>query len=753
MQLLVDGGSELKELYQRYCGAVHALPVSLKARLCRALHRQAADAGATADRRAPPIAATQLNVLVNVLLATYGAELTSLKNALDAADSATDLLHLISLLSPPLRAHLLSHIRSEAIVALRGWNAERNRVIVSKSSDLSSSSNCDATTAVPPLDSDAVGEGVGWWWPVKLYCDFDDTVQARLFDHSFPSGTVYPGLRGLLAGIRGGIGSWKSPHASIRSASTGLHSDHGEGDLRTCVLGAPSSSPGPTRATDSVLETDGARAACDSTSRGSMGQTVGAPLPLPIREGVDATFGVLAMSVTDGVLCQPTSVDDSHASGLADRGMSTGGGISGDDNSCSTPMWLDFNRAITADAEVVGIQYAAVEPSGNIPEITPILDERPAAFEQAGDDAGSPGESLLVATAPSITDVTSSRDTQSDTASTPPLIIPPIPGSPPAHYFVPGKLTRSANASPALPGGVGVSLTAVVSPERAASPVPAPPPLTNSARERVAPNPSSQAAGSANVVPHGSAPVVVEAGRGRAADGGDAFVAIFEAPGATDVGGMGSAELRAMFASRDDGSGAATVGAPVNVEAGTPPHASARVTVAAAGSSGSVARSSTDKTTDSATNTAGPGAPAPPAPPSMHGYAGRLLRRVFSWSAPTVPTVTADGRPSSASSAPGTLDASSVLERHASAAHLNLGHHPTGDLVLLSARPELLRSWTHSLAVDLGIAPAAILVGTLAAGLSTGRMAARKVSLLNRLSARTIAIKESRRSWSMRSGG
>ncbi|RYE96489.1 MAG: hypothetical protein EOO41_04525, partial [Methanobacteriota archaeon] len=41
-----------------------------------------------------------------------------------------------------------------------------------------------------------------YWWPVKVYSDYDDTCQVRLFDHSFPNGTVYPGLRAFLEALR-----------------------------------------------------------------------------------------------------------------------------------------------------------------------------------------------------------------------------------------------------------------------------------------------------------------------------------------------------------------------------------------------------------------------------------------------------------------------------------------------------------------------------------------------------------------------
>ena len=53
---------------------------------------------------------------------------------------------------------------------------------------------------------------------------------------------------------------------------------------------------------------------------------------------------------------------------------------------------------------------------------------------------------------------------------------------------------------------------------------------------------------------------------------------------------------------------------------------------------------------------------------------------------------------------------------------------PPGDLILLSARPAMLRSTTFSLSSSLGVVPSAILVGTITAWLSNGRMAARKLS-------------------------
>ena len=224
--LLADSrGSDLHRLYQRYSSAVHAFPVGLKARLCKRLYERAVGGGGGSSSGGAAVESddergnsggssgassssfflggaaygsslqlelTEVNVIANVFLSTHGAELTLLKNALDAADSPHDLLALFRLLPPPLRSHLLSHIRAEGLAALREWNGRLRTIRAAAeqqqhSGDSESYSSSDAMT----------------WWPVKVYCDFDDTVQARLFDNSFPTGTVYPGYRGFIAAMRG----------------------------------------------------------------------------------------------------------------------------------------------------------------------------------------------------------------------------------------------------------------------------------------------------------------------------------------------------------------------------------------------------------------------------------------------------------------------------------------------------------------------------------------------------------------------
>lgn len=87
-----------------------------------------------------------------------------------------DLVTVFSLLPPSLRAHVAHHIRTEAVKAIQYWSS-----IATKN----------------------VGNSTVIRLPVKIYSDFDDTVQARLFDRSFPYSTTYPGYLELIKGLRG----------------------------------------------------------------------------------------------------------------------------------------------------------------------------------------------------------------------------------------------------------------------------------------------------------------------------------------------------------------------------------------------------------------------------------------------------------------------------------------------------------------------------------------------------------------------
>lgn len=80
-----------------------------------------------------------------------------------------DMVTLLSLLPGPMATHVLHHLHTEAMAVIRARH--------------------DGSTA--------------WHWPIKIYCDFDDTVQARLFDRSYPSGTTYPGFVPFIRALRG----------------------------------------------------------------------------------------------------------------------------------------------------------------------------------------------------------------------------------------------------------------------------------------------------------------------------------------------------------------------------------------------------------------------------------------------------------------------------------------------------------------------------------------------------------------------
>jgi hypothetical protein len=155
-------GSELQRLFSTHSEQVRKLSPRQKARICRALHRAArahgdVDPDAILSPGALPAAFHELSTIANILLCTFGRELTELKNLLDSSESSQDLLNLHSRLPAGLRSHVSRHIHREAAVALQEWNAERRGLASSDS---------------------GVGGG-DWWWPAKVYCDFDDTVQVR----------------------------------------------------------------------------------------------------------------------------------------------------------------------------------------------------------------------------------------------------------------------------------------------------------------------------------------------------------------------------------------------------------------------------------------------------------------------------------------------------------------------------------------------------------------------------------------------
>jgi len=216
------GSAELNRIYQRHGGAIQALSVELKAYVCRFLTARALSSGAAVYepghlpleggvfvRDVPgsparrdgvalpqPAAAGALSpgftpessVVANILLSTTGLGLTRLKRLIDhpgdapslssvssgragedsadnpGARQAVDMMAVLSLLPAPMAAHVIHHIRAEAAAL--------------------------------------VSEG-SWSWPLKIYCDFDDTVMPRLFDRSFPAGGVYAGYVPFVRALRG----------------------------------------------------------------------------------------------------------------------------------------------------------------------------------------------------------------------------------------------------------------------------------------------------------------------------------------------------------------------------------------------------------------------------------------------------------------------------------------------------------------------------------------------------------------------
>lgn len=170
-------GPDLQRLFSAYAEHVRLLSPRYKAIICRALHRTARQRGDGAEATlsspgsgAVPLHAAmhEVSAIANILLCTGGCELTELKNRLDSAETAHDLVNLCALLPPGLREHVLSHIQREASVALLEWNGER----------------WDAAAAQPGGGGSGMAGGSGssssdFWWPTKVYCDFDDTVQVR----------------------------------------------------------------------------------------------------------------------------------------------------------------------------------------------------------------------------------------------------------------------------------------------------------------------------------------------------------------------------------------------------------------------------------------------------------------------------------------------------------------------------------------------------------------------------------------------
>lgn len=170
-------GSDLQRLLGAYADHVRALSPRYKAVICRSLHRSARQRGDSAETVSSPgsgaaplhAAMHEVSAIANILLSTTGCELTELKNRLDSAESSHDLLNLCALLPPGLRDHVMRHVQREALIALREWNEERR------------AGGGEAAGAATAATADGGGEPAeeACWWPAKVYCDFDDTVQVR----------------------------------------------------------------------------------------------------------------------------------------------------------------------------------------------------------------------------------------------------------------------------------------------------------------------------------------------------------------------------------------------------------------------------------------------------------------------------------------------------------------------------------------------------------------------------------------------
>lgn len=195
-QLSASPPASLVRLVDEHSARIAAWPPARKAAAIRAMHARCAGMSFTNMTLASmsPVSGGGSNqprpesvVILRLFLCTHGLELTHLKNALDISERALhlDMTQLLALLSPPMRDNLLRHVRAEAEVALTELNP--SMASAAAGSRRRSRSSSDGSDAPAPF-----------WWPLKAYADFDDTMQVRVYDHSFPTGAYYPGVRALL---------------------------------------------------------------------------------------------------------------------------------------------------------------------------------------------------------------------------------------------------------------------------------------------------------------------------------------------------------------------------------------------------------------------------------------------------------------------------------------------------------------------------------------------------------------------------
>jgi hypothetical protein len=201
-------GGRLRRVFQRHSQAANSLPGELKALV--AIHLAAKATLGYEDTQACK------SCLANLLLATHGEELSIVKRLIDfpysyvlaAAECVDggaglsslpvpqgveeiDMLALTGLLPLPTQAHFVQHLHSESEATLSKWIVELREKI--KKEEINKNSNSKSSGIQPGFVQ----------YRTKIYCDWDDTVRASLFDCSFPRNTVYPGYIAFIRALRG----------------------------------------------------------------------------------------------------------------------------------------------------------------------------------------------------------------------------------------------------------------------------------------------------------------------------------------------------------------------------------------------------------------------------------------------------------------------------------------------------------------------------------------------------------------------
>ena len=541
----------------------------------------------------------EIAIISNLLLSTPGAALTVLKNLLDAADSGHDLLHVYRCLPPALQRHLLKHIDAQAAIALKEWN--RPSTAAAAGAQDQSNGSSDRSDDACLCGNGNHNDDRPLWRPVKIYCDWDDSVQVRLFDHSFPTGTVYPGVKHLLRELQRG----------------GLDKDRMVDTDSTAAAGSA----------------DGGRLSAEANA------TSGANTPLP------ATSPSVVSSV---------------------KRRSSAFGLPG--------------STLSADALSAANIFVEEPPS-----------------ESAVSNSAS------VSSAPALSHLAS-------VSSSAPLF-------PARAAHGPGRLMRKGASICVDGGGIVASASSL--------------PLADSAL----PSPSNDKEDNSDSENSTS----IEATIGQQSDSatddiGVAAIAAANTAAATNVESLVDALLQTSIdpsglttvsselvslpleafvggelavESRSDAASVSAeevlVAAAVNADtpSGQPLTAAA---ISFSSSTAAVGRGSPVRRQvhSSSSSLAGPGTPSQP----MFGTGASSGTEII----PLMPDTDASDL--------STADDSFLLR----------GRRPSGDVILLSARPELLRSSTLKLAASVGIAPSSVLLGTLSAALSNSRMAGRKLS-------------------------